>query len=98
MDRVGADFYRVAAQIKERLLANPVLLQLPIGAEDQFHGMVDLVEMDAIIYEDELGMTLKRAPIPDDLKAKADEYRVKLIEAAAEADDKLLEKYLAGQE
>ncbi|MBU1026879.1 MAG: elongation factor G [Candidatus Margulisbacteria bacterium] len=98
MDRVGADFYRVAAQIKERLLAQPVLLQLPIGVEDTFRGMVDLVEMDAIIYEDELGLTLKRTAIPDDLKAKAEEYRAKLVEAAAEADDKLLEKYLAGQE
>ena len=97
MDRVGADFYRVADQIKERLLAKPVLFQLPIGAEDQFHGIIDLVAMDAIMYEDELGMKFSRQPIPAELKAKADEYREKLVEAAAESDDKLLEKYLAGQ-
>jgi len=95
MDRVGADFYRVAAQIEERLLAKPVLLQLPIGAEDDFQGMVDLVEMDAIIYEDELGLKFKRQPIPDELKARANEYREKLVEVAAESDDKLLEKYMA---
>lgn len=95
MDRVGADFYRVSEQIRERLLANPVLLQLPIGAEDQFSGIIDLVEMDAIVYEDELGMKFGRKPIPEELKAKAAEYREKLIEAAAESDDKLLEKYLA---
>ncbi len=97
MDRVGADFYRVAEQIRERLLANPVLLQLPVGAEDSFNGMVDLVEMDAIIYEDELGMKFSRKPIPDDLKAKAKEYHEKVVEAAAETDDKLLEKYLGGE-
>lgn len=95
MDRVGADYYRVVDQIRERLLAKAVLFQLPIGAEDKFHGMVDLVEMNAIIYEDELGMKFSRQPIPDDLKAKADEFREKLVEAAAESDDKLLEKYLS---
>ena len=95
MDRVGADFYRVANQIRERLLATPVLLQLPIGVEDSFVGMVDLVEMDAIMYEDELGIKFSRHPIPKELKAKAEEYREKLVEAAAEADDKLLEKYMA---
>ncbi|MDD4179105.1 MAG: elongation factor G [Candidatus Margulisbacteria bacterium] len=94
MDRMGADFYRVAAQIKERLQANAVVLQLPIGAEDNFRGMVDLVEMDAIVYEDELGLKFSRQPIPDDLKEKAKAYHEKLIEAAAEADDALLEKYL----
>ncbi|MFH1361149.1 MAG: elongation factor G [bacterium] len=94
MDRVGADFYRVAEQIKERLLAKPVLFQMPIGAEDQFKGVVDLVAMDAIVYEDE---QLSRQPIPDDLKAKVGKYREKLVEAAAEADDKLLEKYLGGE-
>jgi elongation factor G len=95
MDRVGADFYRVADQIRERLLAKPVFFQLPIGAEDQFIGVVDLVNMDAVMYEDELGIKFSRKPIPDDLKAKAEEYREKLLEAAAESDDKLLEKYLA---
>jgi elongation factor G len=95
MDRVGSDFYRVVEQIEERLLARPVPLQLPIGAEDKFQGMVDLVEMEAIVYEDEMGMKLARKPIPDDLKEKAKQYHEKLIEAAAEADDKLLEKYMA---
>jgi elongation factor G len=85
----------VVNQIRERLLAKPVPLQIPIGAEDSFVGMVDLVEMDAIIFEDELGLKFGRHPIPDDLKAKAEEYHEKLIEAAAEADDKLLEKYMA---
>ncbi|MEA3493527.1 MAG: elongation factor G [Candidatus Margulisiibacteriota bacterium] len=97
MDRVGSDFYRVAEQIRERLMANPVLLQLPIGAEDNFQGMVDLVEMDAIVYGDDLGMEFSRKPIPDDLKAKAEEYHEKVVEAAAETDDKLLEKYLGGE-
>ena len=97
MDRVGADFYRVADQIKDRLLSKPVLFQLPVGAEDQFAGIIDLVEMDAVMYEDDLGLKLVRKPIPDDLKVKANAYREKLVEAAAEADDKLLEKYLSGQ-
>jgi elongation factor G len=95
MDRVGADFYRVVDQIRERLLAKPVPFQLPIGAEDQFVGIVDLVNMDAVMYEDELGIKFSRKPIPGDLKTKAAEYREKLVEAAAESDDKLLEKYLA---
>ncbi|MFH1576621.1 MAG: elongation factor G [Candidatus Margulisiibacteriota bacterium] len=95
MDRVGADFYRVVDQIKDRLLAKTVPFQLPIGAEDQFKGIIDLVEMDAIIYEDELGMKFTRQPIPEELKEKAASYREKLVEAAAESDDKLLEKYLS---
>ena len=94
MDRLGADFYRVAGQVKDRLLANAVVLQLPIGAEDTFRGVVDLVEMDAVVYDDELGLSFKRVPIPDDLKEKAQAYHEKLVEAAAEADDALLEKYL----
>jgi len=97
MDRVGADFFRVALQIKERLLANPVLLQVPIGAEENLQGMIDLVEMEAIFYEDEMGMKPIRKPIPDDMLSQANNYREKLIEAAAEADDQLLEKYLAGE-
>ncbi len=95
MDRVGANFYRVVDQIKERLLAQAVILQLPIGAEDSFVGMVDLVEMDAIIYEDEMGLKFSRHPIPDELRAEAEKYREKLVEVAAEADDRLLEKYMA---
>jgi len=94
MDRLGADFFRVVAQMKERLQVNAVALQLPIGAEDKFNGMVDLVEMDAVIYEDELGLKFSRAPIPDELKEPARAYHEKLVEAAAEADDRLLEKYL----
>ncbi|KPJ68756.1 elongation factor G [candidate division WOR-1 bacterium DG_54_3] len=95
MDRVGADFFRVVNQVRERLLAKPVILQLPIGAEDSFVGMIDLLEMDAIMYEDELGLKFSRHPIPSELQAKAKEYREKLVEVAAEASDKLLEKYLA---
>jgi len=95
MDRVGSDFLRVVRQMKERLLTTPVPLQLPIGAEDSFVGMIDLVEMNAIIYEDELGMKFKRAPIPENMMEEAKKYRDKLVEAAAEADDRLLEKYMA---
>jgi len=95
MDRLGADFFRVATQIKERLQVNPVILQLPIGAEDSFKGVIDLVEMDAVVYSDELGMKFDRLPIPDDLKEQAQAYHEKLVEAAAEADDQLLEKYLS---
>jgi len=95
MDRVGANFHRVVDQIGERLLAKVVMLQLPIGAEDSFVGMVDLVEMDAIMYEDELGLKFSRRPIPDELRAEAEKYREKLVETAAEADDRLLEKYMA---
>ncbi|MBN3032748.1 MAG: elongation factor G [Candidatus Saganbacteria bacterium] len=95
MDRLGADFFRVVAQVKERLLVNPVCLQLPIGAEDTFRGIIDLVEMDAVVYEDELGMKFSRAPIPDELREKAQAYREKLVEAAAESSDTLLEKYLS---
>ncbi|MFC1496231.1 elongation factor G [Candidatus Margulisiibacteriota bacterium] len=97
MDRTGADFFRVADQIKERMLVNTVLLQLPIGAEENFSGIVDLLTMKAVIYEDELGQKYKITDIPDDLKQKAEECREKLVEAAAEADDKMLEKYLSGE-
>ncbi len=96
MDRIGADFFRVAKQIGERLLAKTVLLQIPIGSEDNFQGMIDLVEMEAIVYEDELGLTFNRKPIPDDLKEAAEKAREQMVEAAAESDDVLLEKYLAG--
>jgi len=95
MDRVGSDFFRVVRQMKERLLATPVPLQIPIGAEDAFVGMVDLLEMNAVIYEDELGMKFKRVPIPENMMEEAKKYRDKLVEAAAEADDRLLEKYMA---
>lgn len=94
MDRVGADFFRVVDQIKERLLATPVPLQIPIGAEDTFKGMIDLVLMEAIVYDDDLGMVFSRQPIPAELLEKAKAFREKMIEAAAESDDVLLEKYL----
>jgi elongation factor G len=95
MDRIGADFYRVVEQMRERLITRPVLLQLPIGAEDKFEGIVDLVEMDAIMFGDDLGMTFDRKAIPDDMKEKAEAARENLVEAVAESDDKLLEKYLS---
>lgn len=95
MDRVGADFKRVVRQVRERLMANPVLLQLPIGAEDAFQGIIDLVKMEAIIYEDDKGMKSKTAPIPAEYGADVKKFREELEEAAAETDDKLLEKYLA---
>ncbi len=94
MDRIGADFFRVVKQIKERLRANPVLLQIPIGAEDQFKGVVDLLEMKSIVFEDELGAKPIVGEIPAELMDDAKKYREKLIEAAAEADDAMLEKYL----
>ncbi len=94
MDRIGADYFRVVKQMKERLHANPVLLQIPIGAEDQFKGVVDLLEMKSIIFEDELGAKPIVGEIPAELQNDAKKYREKLIEAAAEADDALLEKYL----
>ena len=96
MDCAGADFFRVMKQIKERLLANPVALQLPIGAEDEFVGVVDLLKMKAITWDDKTqGMRFKTAKIPPQLKALAEQYREKLVEAAAEGDEKLVAKYVA---
>jgi len=94
MDRVGADFFRVVRQISERLLANPVCIQLPIGAEENFQGVIDLVKMKAIVYKDELGMNFDEVDIPAEYQEQARAYHDKLVEAAAEADDALLEKYL----
>jgi elongation factor G len=95
MDRTGADFFRVYTQIRERLGGNPVLLQIPVGAEDTFRGVVDLVKMKEIVWDDETqGVRFDEIDIPADLKAKADEYRELLVEAAAEGDEQLLEKYL----
>jgi len=99
MDRAGANFLRVVDQIRERLGGNPVPVQLPIGAEDDFAGVIDLVGMRAIYWnEADRGMTYKAEPIPDDLVAAAQEWREKLVEAAAEADEELMEKYLEGEE
>ncbi|MEB3299112.1 MAG: elongation factor G [Candidatus Sericytochromatia bacterium] len=98
MDRVGADFYRVLDQIRERLGARAVPLQLPIGAEDQFKGVVDLIDMVAIRYYDDEGKDIRTEEIPADLLDKAKSFREQLVEAAAECDDELLNKYLEGEE
>ena len=100
MDRIGADFYNVEKQIKERLKANPVPIQIPIGAEDNFKGVVDLVQMKALVWEDEaaLGSKYEVVDIPAEYQEKAQEYREKLIEAIAETDEELMEKYFAGEE
>ena len=98
MDITGADFYNVIKMMEERLHANAVAIQLPIGAEDDFAGIVDLVKMEAIIYEDDLGKVADEVEIPADMKEKAEEYREKLLEAVAEQDDDLMEKYLGGEE
>ncbi len=95
MDRAGADFLRVIEQIKERLGANPVAMQLNIGAEDEFKGVIDLVRMKAIYWnEDDMGATYDERDIPAELQAKADELREQMIESAAEANEELMEKYL----
>jgi len=94
MDRAGADFLNVVKQVKEMLGANPVPLQLPIGAEDSFKGVVDLITMKGIVWDDaSLGMTYNEVPIPDDMKDDVDEWRQHLVEAVAEYDEKLLEKF-----
>ncbi|RDV80522.1 elongation factor G [Ammonifex thiophilus] len=98
MDRVGADFFRVLQMMRERLGANPVAIQLPVGVEDSFVGVVDLIREKALIYVDELGTRIEEREIPDDLKELAAEYREKLLEAAAEADEELMLKYLEGEE
>ncbi|MDD2447511.1 MAG: elongation factor G [Tissierellia bacterium] len=98
MDIVGADFFRTTAMIKDRLKANPVPIQLPIGKEDTFNGMVDLVEMNAEVYHDDLGQQIEITDIPDELKDLAIEYREKLVEAVAEQDEELMMKYLEGEE
>ena len=95
---VGADFYRVVSMMKERLQANAVPIQLPIGAEADFKGQVDLLKMKAEIYLDDLGNTIDETEIPADLKDAAEEARAALIEAVAETDDELMEKYLNGEE
>ena len=99
MDRLGADFFRVVKMIEDRLGARPAVVQLPIGAEDKFVGIVDLVTMKAVVWEEEsLGAKFHEAPIPEELAAQAEEYREKLIEAAADCDEAIMEKYLEGKE
>ena len=94
MDITGADFMLCVHQLKDRLNANAVPIQLPIGAEDQFQGIVDLIKMRAFIHKDDLGKEIEETEIPEDLKAQAEEFRDKMIEAAAEQDDELMMKYL----
>jgi len=99
MDRAGANFLRVYEQIRERLNANPVPIQLPIGAEENFKGVIDLVKMKAIFWnEDDLGATFEYREIPDELRAEADKWHENMVEAAAEANEELMEKYLEGGE
>jgi len=98
MDRLGADFFRVVKMIEDRLGARTTVLQLPIGAEDKFAGIVDLVTMKAVVWEDEsLGAKFHEEAIPADLADQAEEYREKLLEAAADADESIMEKYLDGK-
>ena len=94
MDITGADFMLCVHQLKDRLNANAVPIQLPIGAEDNFQGIVDLIKMRAFIHKDDLGKDIEETDIPEELKAQADEFRDKMIEAAAEQDDELMMKYL----
>ncbi|MHB9096048.1 MAG: elongation factor G [Eubacteriales bacterium] len=98
MDRVGADFFRGLNMIRERLGANPVALQIPIGSEDKFLGIIDLITKRALIYTDDLGTTSELADIPPELADVAAEYREKLIEAVSESDEDLMLKYLEGEE
>ncbi|MGI7836532.1 GTP-binding protein, partial [Campylobacter coli] len=99
MDRIGANFYNVEDQIRNRLKANPVPLQIPIGAEDNFKGVIDLVAMKALVWEDDTKPTdYVEKEIPAELKEKAEEYRIKMIEAVSETSDELMEKYLGGEE
>ena len=98
MDILGADFYRVVKMVEERLKANAVPIQLPIGKEDTFVGIIDLVEMKAEIYKDDLGKEYEMTGIPDDLMDLANEWREKLLESVAEADEELMMKFLEGEE
>ncbi|NCO65803.1 MAG: elongation factor G [Candidatus Aquicultor secundus] len=98
MDRTGADFFNAIQMMKSRLSANPIALQLPIGSEDQFAGIIDLVDMKAVFYKDDLGTQIEETAIPKEYMAQSEEYRQHVLEAAAEYDESLLEKYLDGEE
>ncbi|WP_414698219.1 elongation factor G [Peptacetobacter sp. AB845] len=98
MDILGADFYNAVDMMKTRLSANAVVLQLPIGKEDDFVGIVDLLNMDAIIYKDDKGVEMEETDIPEDMKEMAQEWREKMVEAVAETDEELMMKYLEGEE
>jgi elongation factor G len=98
MDRTGADFYKVYGQIRDRMRANAVPIQIPIGQESELRGIIDLVKMRAFIYNDDIGNDIEETDIPEELEARANEFRLKLIESVAETDDALTEKYLEGEE
>ena len=98
MDIMGADFYHVLDMVHDRLKANAVPIQLPIGKEDTFKGIIDLVEMDADIYYDQLGKDMRVEPIPEDMVDLANEYREKLLDAVSMFDDEIMELYLEGKE
>ncbi|WP_270840252.1 elongation factor G [Peptacetobacter hiranonis] len=98
MDILGANFYNAVDMMKSRLSANAVVLQLPIGKEDDFVGIVDLLNMDAIIYKDDKGVEMEETEIPEDMKEMAQEWREKMVEAVAETDEELMMKYLEGEE
>jgi len=98
MDRAGADFLKVVQQMKERLGANPVPIQLAIGAEDEFKGVIDLIKMKQIIWsEDDMGTTFEYGDIPDEMMAECEQWRSELVESAAEANEELMNKYLEGE-
>ena len=98
MDIMGADFYRVVQMMKDRLKCNAVPIQLPIGSEDTFKGIIDLITMKAEVYYDDLGKDMREEEIPEDMKELAQKYHDELIEAVAEQDDDLMEKYFGGEE
>ncbi|ETR65594.1 MAG: hypothetical protein OMM_14007, partial [Candidatus Magnetoglobus multicellularis str. Araruama] len=98
MDRVGADFYEVYKQINEKLQTRPIPIQLPVGTEDNFQGVVDLISQKALIFTDKMGAEYIEQEVPEDMKDLVSEYRVQMIEAAAEANDDLMLKYLEGEE
>ena len=98
MDIMGADFYHVVDMIKSRLKSNPIVLQLPIGAESDFVGLIDLLEMKAYYYRDDLGVDIEVTDIPEDMREKAEHYREMLVEQATEVDDDMMERYLEGEE
>ncbi|MGN1269670.1 MAG: elongation factor G [Clostridia bacterium] len=98
MDTTGADFMLCVDQLRNRLKANAIPIELPVGAEENFKGIVDLIKMKAFIHKDDLGKEIEECDIPEDMKAQAEEYRAKLVEAAAEQDDELMMKYLEGEE
>src|ERR687898_268459 len=97
LDRTGADFDRCVDMIRDRLGARPVPIQLPIGSEDRFEGVIDLIEMQAILYRDDLGSKIDVVEVPEALRADAESWREKMIEIVAEADDTLTHKYLEGE-